>query len=240
MNTPSIIVQPLLALGLTMMAMASWSDPVHHSIHQLVHSYLESQLQAYTQQIGGGRYKIHLSPIDPRLKLKPCVNKLTIEPSQRRQTLIGRSTHKVKCLHSPYWSLYIAAQVKLYRQVVAANRTLPKGQVINPSDLMRLEKDIGKLRGSYYTDPSRLIGKVITRQLKMGQPITKSHITQATAIKKGTQVAIHANTSNFSVLAKGVALSDGKPGQLIKVRNIRSKRVIQAVVKDAYTVEATL
>ncbi|MDE1461057.1 flagellar basal body P-ring formation chaperone FlgA [Spartinivicinus poritis] len=240
MNIHSAIMRSLLAFGLAVTTMASWSNPVHRSIQQLLYGYLENQLKTYTQQLGSGRYEIHISAIDPRLKLQPCANKLTIEPSQRRQHLIGRATHKIKCLQSPYWSLYVATQVKLYRQVIAASRTLQKGHVITSNDLIQLEQDISKLRGSYFPEPSKLLGKVVTRQIKMGQPITQNHITQALAIKKGTQVAIHANTSNFSVLAKGIALSDGKPGQLIKVRNIRSKRVIQAVVKDAYTVEATL
>ncbi|WP_121363151.1 flagellar basal body P-ring formation chaperone FlgA, partial [Pseudomonas aeruginosa] len=56
----------------------------------------------------------------------------------------------------------------------------------------------------------------------------------------GDQVVILARTATINVKMPGEALSDGAPGQQIRVRNLRSQRIIKARVIEPGTVEVNM
>jgi len=59
-------------------------------------------------------------------------------------------------------------------------------------------------------------------------------------IKAGQEVILLATTPQLEVRMKGKALSDGSRGDIIQVRNVRSKRVIEGVVTDIGTVRVNM
>ena len=59
-------------------------------------------------------------------------------------------------------------------------------------------------------------------------------------IRRGTRVSIVATAPGFEIRAVGKALMDGGMGDVITVRNLRSKRQVDAVVARAGVVEVNL
>lgn len=132
------------------------------------------------------------------------------------------------------------AQVKLFRQVVVAVQPLKREHVLDDADIALVERDVGLLTQGYLTDPARVVGQKLRRPVINDQVLAPAFLEQAEAVRKGDQVVILARTATINVKMPGEALADGAPGQQIRVRNLRSQRVIKARVLEPGTVEVNM
>jgi flagella basal body P-ring formation protein FlgA len=203
-------------------------------------TFLEKAVGDYLQssQIHG-RHEIRVNRLDPRLRLSLCDQPLTTRLESPAQP-IGRVTTRVRCDGSSPWTVFVPAEVRLYREVVMLTRPLKRLSVVGGGDLSMVERDVGQLSQGYLTDPQQAIGKKLTRQLPAEQILSPNHLQVAEVIRRGDQVVISAAGATISVRMQGEALSDGAPGQQIQVRNLRSQRVVRARVIGPGQVEVAL
>mgnify|MGYP003501331045 FL=1 len=59
-------------------------------------------------------------------------------------------------------------------------------------------------------------------------------------VKRGQTVTILSATQGLEVRATGEALADGTSGETIRVRNLLTRKVIQATVQDAGLVRVSM
>jgi flagella basal body P-ring formation protein FlgA len=123
---------------------------------------------------------------------------------------------------------------------VAITRPLKRESVLSNEDITLLEKDVGYLTQGYLTSLDQALGKKLTRSVLSDQILLPSQLEQAEVIRKGDQVTINAKSGSVVVRMPGEALSDGAPGQQIRVKNLSSKRVIRARVIGAGIVEVAM
>lgn len=79
-----------------------------------------------------------------------------------------------------------------------------------------------------------------TRPVRPGTVLTGSMVERVPAIAKGGSVNIVASLDGIVVSVPGVALADGRPGDVIRVENELSGQIVQAVVVDEREVHAVL
>ena len=65
-----------------------------------------------------GRYEIQVNQLDPRLRMPMCDKELTGSLESPAQP-IGRVTVRVRCDGSSPWTVFVPAQVRLFRDVVS-------------------------------------------------------------------------------------------------------------------------
>ena len=198
----------------------------------MVEDYLErSEIQA--------RHEIQVNPVDPRLRLASCDRDLTQKLESPEQP-VGRVTVRVSCEGSSPWSVFIPAQVRIFRPVVVLKNPLKRNSIIGPDDVAMIEQDVGLLNRGYLLDQKQAIGKKLTRPAQADQILTPSQLQLAESVRRGDQVVILASSSGISVRMQGEALSDGAMGQQISVRNLSSQRVVRARVIGPGQVEVRM
>lgn len=203
-------------------------------------TFLEEAVTEYLQRSEiQGRHEIRVNRLDPRLRLPLCDQPLSTQLERPAQPL-GRVTTRVRCNGSAPWTVFVPAEVHLYRHVVVLTRPLKRMSVIRAADLSIVERDVGQLTQGYLTTPSQAIGKKLTRQLSSDQIITQNHLQVAEVIRRGDQVVISARSGSVTVRMPGEALGDGAPGQQISIRNLRSQRVVRARVTGPGQVEVAM
>ncbi|WP_027706765.1 flagellar basal body P-ring formation chaperone FlgA [Zooshikella ganghwensis] len=230
------LIRQYFALGLLLYlySYTCLASPLNDQVQQAAHRYLLNKLQPLLAQSPSITYKIRINPLDQRLRLALCQAPLLVSQNRHSKSY-GRITLAIDCPN--IWQVYVTSEVSIFRQVLASRRTIPKKRQITDADLMWQTVDISRLRHGYFTEQAPVIGKIATKTITLGQVISRRHIDTATIITKGTKVAIIASAAHFAVRSFGIALSDGKPGERIKVRNNRSKRVVEGIVKDSNTVQ---
>lgn len=202
--------------------------------------FLEQSVAEYLQRSEiQGRHEIRVNSLDPRLRLAACDTPLAVTLESPAQP-IGRVTCRVRCDGVAPWTVFVPGQVRLYRPVLVATRPLKRNAQIQPGDVVLAERDVGQLSQGYLTDLSQTAEKKLTRAMQTDQVLTSVHLTLAEVIRKGDHVVIGASSGAISVRMPGEALSNGSPGEQIRVRNLRSQRIIRARVTGPGAVEVQM
>ncbi|EJM72670.1 flagellar basal body P-ring formation chaperone FlgA [Pseudomonas sp. GM55] len=185
-----------------------------------------------------GRYEIQVNPLDPRMHMPMCDKELTATLESPKP--LGRVTVKVRCEGAAPWTVFVPAQVRLFRDVVTTARPLRRAAIVEPGDVVLRERDISLISQGYLTSLDQAIGQRLTRPTVADQVITLVHIEQAEVIRKGDQVVITARSGTLSVRMPGEALSNGSLSEQIRVKNLNSQRVIKAQVMAPGQVEVSM
>lgn len=200
-----------------------------------VHDYLMATL--HDPDLQG--ITIQVTPFDPRLRLSACDNPLTFQ-QQNPSSNASNVTVKVSCTGNQSWSLFASARVQRYVQVLAAAKPLERGQTLQRTDLQLVKRDLSLTGTGFKSDFSSVVGKQLRRPMRQGDPIRASLLEAPLLVNKGDQLVIEANNGSIRVLTAGIALSHGKLGQQIRVKNTHSERTFKARVIAAGKVQVTL
>jgi len=186
-----------------------------------------------------GRYEIQVNPLDPRLRMPLCGRPLDASLESPAKPL-GRVTVRVRCEGSAPWTVFVPAQVRLFRDVVVMARPLRRESVIGEADVSLRERDVGTLGQGFLTDLDQAVGMKLVRPTVLDQVLTPQHLEQAEMVRKGDHVVITARSGSLSVRMPGEALSKGGFSEQIRVRNLNSKRVVKARVTGPGQVEVAM
>jgi len=204
-------------------------------IKSSVMEFIDNTMEANT----GAEVKIKVGTIDPRLNLRLCSSPL--EPFNRRTgNLSGNVTVGVRCSAPKPWTLYVPVEISVFEQVIASAHPLTRGQLIVPQALKVIKLRTSHQHIAYYKNPKNVIGMVASRNIGAGKIITPRLIQAPTVVKRGENVTLLAKTPHLTVRMKGKAMEDGAKGELIKVRNISSNRVIEGTVEKTGIVKVTM
>ncbi len=121
--------------------------------------------------------------------------------------------------------------------VLVAKRPLARHTILSEEDLALELKPASRLPKDVLTNKKEAVGKRLKMSLRAGQLVRAYALEVPPLIKKGALVRIVAEGPGFTVSAVGEARQDGRPGQIIRVRNLSSKREVFARVVDEKTVK---
>lgn len=126
--------------------------------------------------------------------------------------------------------------VKRYEQVVVLTNPLMPNQIITGADLAIVRVDISKIPQGYINDINKIIGKVVLRVLAAETVLNTGMLYNPIIINKASTVEIVYQNNGIEVRAVGTALQDGREGEMIRVQNEVSKKIISGLVLDKNTV----
>lgn len=210
-----------------------------NQITAVAERFLASHSAAVKSQFGDGvRIEAATDRIDSRLNMADCDVPLTAE--ERTQRLMGRINIQIRCDGSSPWTLYVPAEIRVYREIVVLVESVGRGAVLQRTDLSMREMDISQLNGSFYGSIEEVEGMVARRMLSAGKPLTDAVLELPVVVHRGDEVILTASGNGLMVRIPGEALADGQAGQQISVRNKQSNRVVEAEVTGPGQVEVAM
>jgi flagellar basal body P-ring formation protein FlgA len=182
---------------------------------------------------------LQVAPLDARLRVAPCDHPLHAfisgGSSVRSQTTVG-----VRCEGSVRWTIYTSVTAQSQAKVLVARRSLSRDMEVAAADFRIEDRLVPGLANAYVTDQAALVGQRLGRPIAAGDPLTAEMLAPANLVHRGQQVTVVAHSGGFEVRMVGVALSDGRESERIKVQNQSSQRVVEGVVVSANEVEIPL
>ncbi|MBD3264287.1 MAG: flagellar basal body P-ring formation protein FlgA [Candidatus Omnitrophica bacterium] len=139
-----------------------------------------------------------------------------------------------------YKVIYLVFEVDLKAQAFVTTRWVKREELFSPENLTPVETKYSSLPPDYVKDIDDLEGKVSKVALPKGRVVAYHHLEEPSLIERGQIIRIVASTSNLDIETKGKALRSGKKGEVIKVENIDSGKVIYGKVIDSNTVAVDL
>ncbi len=189
--------------------------------------------------VPGNNLEVSVNSIDRRLRLKACDQQLeAFSPGYGSRR--GISTVGVRCNSDQPWSIYVSVTVKVFKNVAVLKHTVPRNQLLTEADIVFEKTDVNRLSSGYFTNAQEITGKMLTQNLAPGTILSQYVLKAPMAIKNGQMVTLIAKNSVIEVRTEGKALSRGAIGDRIKVKNLKTKRIIEGVVLDNQLINVNL
>jgi flagella basal body P-ring formation protein FlgA len=230
-------VAALLLLTTSAQAQADAAAQVHQAVENRLRVMLDQQATRLGWQ--GMQLRYDISVPASVASLPSCSEALQVQATGDAPLAMERQQLQIRCPASPGWALSATGQAHVFLPAVHAEGIIDRGQTLTANHLKLQRINIAKARRGYYNRLEDVIGQAAKRRIRAGQTITPALLEQAIAIKRGQPVKIVANNEGIEASTSGEALSDGQPGDVIRVRNTRSGKVIDAKVLKEGVVTST-
>ncbi|MBT7268526.1 MAG: flagellar basal body P-ring formation protein FlgA [Rhodospirillaceae bacterium] len=125
-------------------------------------------------------------------------------------------------------------------QIPVISRRLSRGDVVKKNDIEWIDVRERTIKRGYIQDESQIIGMAARRYTQAKTPLTTSHMQRPQLVTKGGLVTISLNSGLMSLKTQGRALETGSLGDTIRVKNGRSKKIVEAIVTGAGNVKVSL
>jgi flagella basal body P-ring formation protein FlgA len=198
-------------------------DSIYGFVKQTIETHIKSS----------GEMEINVLPLDTQLNLAECSKPLE---AFKTQNLIkaGRVSIGVHCGGEKKWTVFVSAIIKAFEPVIVLTRPVQRGEIITRQHLGLERMDVSNTRGDYVTAFEQIENKEAARNLPAGAILGLKSIVEPPLIRRKDKVTIGSGgDSGFSVQMSGTALMDGVKGQVIRVKNESSGRIVSGTVIDA-------
>jgi len=139
----------------------------------------------------------------------------------------------------PFTTVNIRFNVRAYEQLVVAARNIAVHEDITADNVRVERREVGRISG-YITDLDKVIGLRARRPMTAGTPLSEALLDKPVVVKRGATVTILVQIGEMVVSAGGVAMQAGREGELIRVQNATSKRIVTARIVDKNTVQVKI
>jgi len=180
-----------------------------------------------------------VSQIDNRLRLKACPHPLLFEFSNR-QKVQGNTALVVRCEQNTGWKFILPVRVDLYDDVLVTTKSVHKGQIIDKHQVSFQKQNISRLNNGYYSKSDDLSGLEVRRNLKRGTVLTPNSLRPRLMVKSGQRVTLILDYKGLQIKSSGQALQSARRGDVIKVRNNQSNRIVEGIVSGEAQVRVNI
>lgn len=163
-------------------------------------------------------------------KLAACPAGPQLRALETPAAVTARRRFEASCSGQAGWPVTFISQPTVYMPSVVANGEIDRGQTLDAAQLKLAPVELGKSSRGYFTDIAEVTGKTARRRIRAGQPLTSALLDGALLVRRGQQVKIVASQDGIQASAVGEALANGRQDDVIRVKNLRSQKIIEAKV----------
>lgn len=132
-----------------------------------------------------------------------------------------------------YATIGLSFIIKKYENVIVAACDISSGELLTQDNVKLQRMDVGRLGQGYLTSFEQIKNLAAKRMLVAGTVINEYNAELPIIIKRNTPITIIAKVGNVTVTALGEAMQNGRIGQIIKVKNINTQKVIFVKIIDS-------
>ncbi len=206
------------------------------SVQQVIERYLREHLEYHA-----GEMQLTFAAADAALLSQSALDgRWELEPLSTAR--LGRLPLAVR----KWQGTTLVSEQRLYVQVsrqtlaAVATRPLRRGQTIAPGDVEVQAVTLDADRGQPVTELRQLIGQLAQRSVRAGEVVYAADVQEPVLVQRGEVVAVQCVSGGLVIRMTGRAEEDGSRGQIINVRNDRSRSLFQAKVIGAREVQVVL
>jgi len=127
----------------------------------------------------------------------------------------------------------VRVRIEVLTDVVVSTRGIMRDALIGPEDVTVTSKWMDTAAAGTLTDVAEVVGKKAVMRLNAGTEIKSQMLRSAPVVKKGEVVRIVLESGPMVISAVGLCQEDGGRGDLVRVQNVSSKKIIFARVMGA-------
>lgn len=220
----------LSGLGLAALLATSAQAGETPQLRQAVDKFMVAHVVKLKARLGPKtRIEYSVGSLDNRPTVPVCSQPLAVETRDTPQPNT-RLNLQVSCQADNNWSIYLPVELAIYRPAVVAVNALTHGDTISPADVRLVEVNVSQVNGQYLASLDDAIGKDVKRSIAAGAAIADQQLIAPLMVRRGEAVLINASSNIVAVKVSGIALTDGRLGEQIRIRNQTSSRIVNATI----------
>ena len=141
---------------------------------------------------------------------------------------------------APTISLRIVGRARKLVEVAVLARPVRRGAIIRSRDVTLRAIPETTVPQSAVRQKDDLVGQSARYTLRPGRPIRQTELQAPVLVKRGAIATIVVQTRYMRLTSRARALEDGARGETIRLRNTKSKKVIEGVVTGPDRVQVRL
>lgn len=192
---------------------------------QAVLGVINSYLTEHSKELSGVRCTF--TATDPPLPFIVPSGNLQWEVTPSNPAIIGSNRFSLiaRMDSQVIKNFSVRGSLKAMAPAAVAVSNLQRDDIISASQIRMEPTDISSIR-TPCLQKEQVVGKKVLRTIKAGSAIELTNIELPPMVKKGALVKILGQKNGIALTATGIAKTDGKEGQVIKVKNAGSEKEI--------------
>jgi flagellar basal body P-ring formation protein FlgA len=127
-------------------------------------------------------------------------------------------------------TLYAKAVIKAYAEVLVANHSVSRGELLT-SDNVRLEKhDLSTLTTGMFLGIDEIDGMIAKSSIQAGKILSPTKVMMPKIVKRNQIVRVRTQIGSLVIQSQAQAMSDGSVGDILRCRNLQSKEEFSGIV----------
>ena len=121
---------------------------------------------------------------------------------------------------------------KIHRivEVPMLSRRVLKDEIIREDDVEWIKMRADKVMRNTITELDQIVGMSPRTSMRAGRPVRLGDVSAPVVVPRRSIVTVELNTPFMRLTAQGKAMENGALGEVIRISNLKSKTVIEAVV----------
>jgi flagella basal body P-ring formation protein FlgA len=133
--------------------------------------------------------------------------------------------------------LVVPATIEVWSDVLLASKPLGRGEPITKDKVKAVKMNLARAPSNAIMSLDQALGRRVNRSVAANSILRGDQIEMPPVVRRGDLVQVVAQSKAIRVSVKGIAKQNGGVGEHIRVQNVRSKRIIHAMVIDDQTVQ---
>ncbi len=134
----------------------------------------------------------------------------------------------------------VPVQARIWQDVWVAAASTQRGQPLTLAPLTQERRDVLAMRDPVVVLPTSPDDYEMAEILRSGMPLSSRSFRLRPVIRRGKLADAVIADGSMTISVKVEALEDGVPGQVIRVRNLKSKREFRGKVQNEETISVSL
>lgn len=181
-----------------------------------VHGEIETNLDS-------GRFTEINLPVDQRPDF--ALNNFDFDPVSKRFRCDIAAGYGSSAVSMP-----LAGRAIVRRHVPVLAHHLDGGSIIAVTDIDWITVNDDRVTTNVVTSADQLIGREVRHSLSGGDVLHTNDIIPARLVTRGSLVTLKVETPYMQLTAQGRALQDGAEGEVVRVNNTQSNRMVEGIV----------
>ncbi len=115
-------------------------------------------------------------------------------------------------------------------EVPVLTRNIARGEIIEPGDISMVWQRVSRLGRNVITDAALLVGMAARRGLRAGRIVRSNDVETPKIVAKGDLVSLIFKRGALQLTAIVRALESGAEGDIVRVVNPRSRKIVEMIV----------
>ncbi|MCP5003412.1 MAG: flagellar basal body P-ring formation protein FlgA [Planctomycetes bacterium] len=137
----------------------------------------------------------------------------------------------------PIFKIPVHFRVSVFEFIAISKRKIDPYKSLTKENVFLARRETTRVRGSIFSSIEDLKGKVTSRSVLPFTVITEEILETPPTVRKGDVVTLYIKTGTFKIVTKGLVQENGITGDVIRVKNFDTKKIIHGEIIDSANVQ---